>query len=199
MLLSKLLLKLSNRTSVKFLTSQEELELSSLDLLVKWSGLQCEQILFDSDKDETSNTSFYRAIQDEFDNIFGFYIDEPVTKPNDCYFSKDSRVFLFSLICTSGTVKKPTIWNSNKQQPNVISVWKNDNCLYGVGEGGWIAVHKPNLKTSRFVTIHKAFNGVKENEVNGTCCSIFDDSDSKRFQTERIVILQMAEKKQDDK
>ncbi|ELP85075.1 hypothetical protein EIN_080270 [Entamoeba invadens IP1] len=175
-------------------TPQPEREIFTLiETLLGWVNGTKMDIIFDSDKDEVSNTSFISAIKNRKGlyfivicrngTVFGNYCDVPIEVGKE---TADQNLFVFRLKSQKGKVEKYDLLDKTD---STITVWQDNNCLFGIGgANGWIAVHKPKFDTSRCCYLSKWIGVKEDDDVNGT---YWTDFHQQRFGVSRIIVVEV--------
>ena len=94
------------------------LETEEVEQIEKWTELECEEIIFDSRKDNwAKNTSVFNdkimgkehllfVIEDEEGEKFGYYLNSQIVKKYDELIKIDNKSFLFNLQ-SNGRIEQP--------------------------------------------------------------------------------------------
>ncbi|KAL7713221.1 hypothetical protein QTN25_009281 [Entamoeba marina] len=182
----------------------ESLIISLWNYLLKWSNCTSGSVLYDSDRDGQSNECFNEKVIgksniffinfDEFGNIYGTFVKKSLTKHNtrciDHYFNPDNDHFIFSLR-TDGK-SQPTCWYLKKSPNGRSGIYlynnevKNNNCLYVVGQLGFMTIAKSTVEESDFYKLSNEYEDMNDFDLNGR------NGWNERFIVDRVLVIQMS-------
>ncbi|KAL7713398.1 TLDc domain-containing protein [Entamoeba marina] len=164
--------------------------------LQKWSGMSQYDIVFDSEVDQDNTnamfnskvmnkSNLYFVTFDEFGNVFGSFIKDPISQIGSYNF--DVNNFIFSLIqIGKNEIKTPLRWFLKDKKKGGAYLWKDSDCLFTIGSyEGFFRISKIHLKDSYCHNISATYQNISNYDLNNT------NKSSQRFAVERIVVLQM--------
>ena len=165
--------------------------------LNKWTNKKCEKIIFDSDKDDWSNTTsvfgdkvdgksnLIFVIEDTNGNKFGGYTTSTV-KPIDSYIS-DSNAFIFSLKSNGriSGMKKFDIKSNGISTAIACDRKTNNYYLFAFGSRTDIEIKRKGVNGSFCCQSYFNYEG-----VSCSLCSS-SNSDQQYFTPKRITVIQM--------
>jgi hypothetical protein len=173
--------------------------------LEQWTGKKCNEVIFDSDKDNWSqNTSVFDdrvkgksnlmfVIEDTNNNKFGSYITASIkTTANN---EQDSNAFLFSLKSNGRVNGMYKFEIKSNGAPRACYLYnKSDGCMFGFGDAGcfnmWI--YKENSKGNsgcKPIDSYYDFHGTSEAFLPN--CK--QGSSDIKFTPKRFVVIQMKQ------
>ena len=168
--------------------------------LEEWTGLQCSEVLFDSDYDNWSEgTSVFDdklfkkehlifLIEDEDGEKFGYYSNTEVIKEYYKPTDTRSKVFHFNLQSKNERLQQPMKFPI---QYRYLTGWylakKSDMILFGLGE---IVLYKENRKNRSYCYQHNDvfnYHGIE----NALCGKERKEYGKMYFNPKRILVIQM--------
>ncbi|KAL7718107.1 TLDc domain-containing protein [Entamoeba marina] len=171
-------------------------------LLEDWSGKLLTDVVYDSSTDtKQTNKSFhewivnkeeslYFFVVDEYENIFGGYVETTIKKdnPTNTFYGTDSHpryvvtdpnCYIFSLYRSTSQIQPRKFMIKQEHKQDAFSFWENENHLFEFGQD--IVIFK--FKDDRSWCSQAYFNyGEGKKVLNGT-------SHEKRFGIKRILVI----------
>ena len=164
--------------------------------LEEWTELKCSNILFDSNIDDwTEDTSVLNEriirkkqivflIEDEDNEIFGYYLNTKVNEEYNDRQQTDSKTFEFNLQSRKNRLKQPMKFEiKNYFYSGIELCQKTNKFLIGLGD---ISLRKENKKNESYCSQSESyidFHGIEK----ALCGKIYP----KNFITKRIIVIQM--------
>ena len=174
----------------------------NIQQLEDWIGMNCGEILFDSDKEnwEEQNSIFHNKIkgkkqivfvvEDSKGEIFGYYLNTQVSSNYNKQIGTDSKSFLFNLQSYQNRLKQPMKFTIKDPLKGGYYLYhKSSKPLITIGD---ISLFKQNEKYKTFCTQHNDifnYNGI-DKAINGKT------GQQNRFIPKKILVIQMVEKQE---
>ena len=166
--------------------------------LKDWSHIEKMKPIYDSKTHPHDNLTFnniimnkpnlYFIMYDEFGNVYGCYMKQPLTKINntwtDASWNYDKDHFIFTL--QIGSIDCPKRWFARNEQTG-MKLSLNSSMFFTIGnnQSTQMIVSKPYSKTSSIVHIPQYYNG----SFKGSHFGI----DMRHFYVRRIIVIQMED------
>ena len=168
--------------------------------LEEWTGLKCGEIIFDSEKDNWSlNESVFDhkilgkkqitfIIEDENDEIFGYYLNtEVINKENQFKMKVDDKSFQFNLKSKNNRLKQPMKFEIKDSNMGGYKLWKqSDSDLITIGE---IYLIKKENRNKCYCSQQLLFCYFDYHGIENALCG--KSGSSNPFEAKRIVAIQM--------